>query len=153
MEVGLAAPATAEQATPEEMPRPIHLFLQLLPQPTPPLHDAAGPSTSSTQLPSAEEPAKPSTRADNPATTGHEPGHEAAQRCRSVAGGNIGARTRGGITAKSCGREGGPSRLPRRARPSSGPTRVGSCNGACESTTRRISASNRFAQCGAARAA
>ena len=33
-----------------------------------------------------------------------------------------GARIRGGIPAKSCGREGAPSRLPRRARPSSGPT-------------------------------
>ena len=35
VEAGLAAPATAEQAKPEEMPRPIHPFLQRLAQPTP----------------------------------------------------------------------------------------------------------------------
>ena len=65
MEAGLAAPATAEQATLEEVPRPIHPFLQRLAQPTPPVDDPAGPSTISAQLPSAEESAKPSTRADN----------------------------------------------------------------------------------------
>ena len=170
----MPAPATAEQATPEEMPRPIHLFLRLLAQPIPPVDDAAGPATSSAQLPSAEEPAKSSTS------------HEATRRCRSDAGGARraahvsrrvypglfpdagsiegprrlppvvspgGAGTRGGIPTKSCGREGVPSRLRRRAQPSSGPTRVGSCSGAGESATRRISASNRFTQCSAAKTA
>ena len=44
-----------------------------------------------------------------------------------------GARIRRRIPAKSCGREGGPSRLARRARPSSGPTRVGQYSGSGES--------------------
>ena len=65
VEAGLAVPATAEQAMPEEMPRPIYPFLQGLAQPAPRVDDAAGPSTSSVQLPLAEELAKPSTRADN----------------------------------------------------------------------------------------
>ena len=65
MEAGLAASATAEQATPEEMRRSIYPFLQCPAQPTPPVDDPASPSTSSAQLPSAKEPPKPSTRADN----------------------------------------------------------------------------------------
>ena len=68
VEAELAVPATAEQATPEEMPRPIHPFLQRLAQPIPPVDDAPGPSTSSTQLPSAEEPAKPSISVDTQQT-------------------------------------------------------------------------------------
>ena len=36
VEAVLAAPAIAEQETPEEMPRPIYPFLQRLAQPTPP---------------------------------------------------------------------------------------------------------------------
>ena len=63
-EAGLTVPATAEQATPEEIPRGIHPFLQRLARHT--VDDAAGPSTSFAQPPPSEEPGEPPTSADKP---------------------------------------------------------------------------------------
>ena len=59
-----AAPATAEQAKPEGLPRPIHPFLQRLAQPA--ADTAAGPATSSAPPPSSEEPAELPTSANSP---------------------------------------------------------------------------------------
>ena len=182
-EAGPIAPATTEQAKPEQIPRLIYPFMQRLAQPA--TDATAGPATNLAQPP-------PSGNRQSPQpvrTTRHHRqrnSHQAAQRGISVAVGarrasrisrrnhpgpfpNAGNRggprrlppgvppreagTRGGIPTKNCRRKGGPSHLPRRARPSSGPTRVGSCSGAGESGIRSIPASNRFGQCGAAKAA
>ena len=66
-----AAPATAEQAKPEGLPRPIHPFLQRLAQPA--ADTAAGPATSSAPPPSLEEPAEPPTSANSPPPSAADP--------------------------------------------------------------------------------
>ena len=171
-----AAPATVEQAKSEGLPRPINPFLQRLAQPA--ADTAAGPTTSSAPPPSSEEPAELPTSANSPPSSAADPatkrrsGAEAwpevrnelrasrtefiRARSRMQAAGETlddSPGARGGIPTKDRRREGGPSRLPRRTRPPSGPTRVDSCSGAGEGATCWIPANNRFAQCGAAKAA